>query len=305
MHLAVRSCDRLHDVQVHLIDGTYELFRFHYAKFNRDPRLGAQRGVLNTLLDLIADGATHLGVATDHVVESFRNDLWPDYKDGQDIEPNLRAQFTELEELLTLAGFVVWPQVIFEADDALAAAAAMAANDDRVASVQICTADKDLAQCVTADGRVVQFDRRREITYDHAGVVEKFGVAPASIPDYLGLVGDSADGFPGLAGWGAKSAATVLARYGHIEMIPADYDDWDITVRGGVGLATTLREQRDAALLFRRIATVDRDAPVSRRVDELQWRGPQPGFDDRCGEIGADRQRQRTHQLWKDFPHEP
>lgn len=292
-------------MHVHLVDGTYELFRFHYAKFNRDPRHGAQRGVLNTVLDLVEDGATHLGIATDHVVESFRNELWPGYKDGQGIEPDLWAQFGELEELLALAGFVVWPQIHHEADDGLAAAAAMAADDARVESVRICTADKDLAQCVTDDGRVVQVDRRREIVYDRDAVVEKFGVVPESIPDFLGLVGDTADGFPGLPGWGAKSAATVLARYRHIEQVPDDPDEWDVAVRGAVGLAATLRDERELALLFRRIATVDRTAPVSDTVDELRWRGPQKGLAERCAEIGADRQFQRADRLWKEFPHEP
>ena len=284
-------------MNVHLVDGTYELFRFHYARSNRDPRLGAQRGVLNTVLDLVADGATHVGIATDHVIESFRNDLYHGYKDGSGVEPDLRAQFPEVEELLSLAGFTVWPQIAHEADDALAAAAAMAAADPRVEQVLICTPDKDLAQCVTADGRVVQLDRRREVVYDRAGVIEKFGVPPESIPDYLGVVGDSADGFPGLAGWGAKSAATILRRYGHLEDIPTDAEDWDVDVRGAGRLALTLREHFDDALLFRRIATVDLGAPVSETVDELVWRGPRQGFDERCEEIGATRQRDRAHAL--------
>jgi 5'-3' exonuclease len=284
-------------VLVHLVDGTYELFRFHYARSNRDPRVGAQRGVLNTVLDLVADGATHIGIATDHVIESFRNDLWEGYKDGSGVEPDLKAQFPELEELLTLAGFEVWPQIIHEADDALAAAAVMAAADPRVERVIICTPDKDLAQCVTGDGRVVQLDRRREIWYDRHGVMEKFGVPPESIPDYLGVVGDSADGFPGLPGWGAKSAATVLARYGHITDIPADVADWDVDVRGAGKLALTLRDHLDEALLFRRIATVDLDAPVSATVDEMEWTGPVEGFDERCDEIGAERIAARAHRL--------
>ena len=213
-------------MRVHLVDGTYELFRFHYAKSNRDPRHGAQRGVLNSMLDLVAGGATHIGIATDHVIESFRNEMLAGYKDGSGVDPDLRAQFGEFEELLELAGFAVWPQIEHEADDGLASAAAVAAGDPRVEQVVICTPDKDLAQCVTADGRVVQYDRRRGLLYDHAGVVDKFGVPPASIPDYLGLVGDSADGFPGLPGWGAKSAAALLARYGHISAIPFDPSEW-------------------------------------------------------------------------------
>ena len=282
---------------VHLVDGTYELFRFHYAPSNRHPRLGAQRGVLNTVLDLVSDGATHIGIATDHVIESFRNDLWPGYKDGSGVEPDLAAQFGEVEELLELAGFAVWPQIAHEADDALAAAAAMAAADPRVERVVICTPDKDLAQCVTADGRVVQLDRRRGVTYDRAGVIEKFGVPPESIPDYLAVVGDSADGFPGLAGWGAKSAAAVLARYGHVTEVPLDPGQWDVEVRGAGRLAASLRDGFDEALLFRRIATVDLDAPVSGRVDDLAWSGPAPGFDERCAQLGAERLAERAHAL--------
>jgi 5'-3' exonuclease len=284
-------------MQVHLVDGTYELFRYHYAPSNREPRLGAQRGVLNTVLDLVAGGATHIGIATDHVIESFRNDLWDGYKDGSGVEPDLMAQFPEVEELLVLAGFEVWPQITHEADDALAAAAVMASADPRVEQVIICTPDKDLAQCVTSDGRVVQLDRRREIWYDRDGVIEKFGVPPESIPDYLGVVGDSADGFPGLPGWGAKSAAKILARYGHITEVPLDVAEWDVDVRGAAKLAFTLRERLDEALLFRRIATVDLDAPVSGSVDEMEWAGPVNGFDGRCAEIGAERIAARTHQL--------
>ena len=288
-------------MKVHLVDGTYELFRFHYAPSNKDPRLGAQRGVLNTVLDLVADGATHIGIATDQVIESFRNDLYEGYKDGSGVEPDLLAQFPEVEELLELAGFVVWPQVTHEADDAMAAGAAMAAADPRVEQVIICTPDKDLAQCVTADGRVVQLDRRREIVYDREGVIEKFGVPPESIPDYLGVVGDTADGFPGLPGWGAKSAAKILTRFGHIDQVPFDIAEWDgVDVRGAAKLAATLRDNVEDALLFRRIATVDIDAPVSASVDDMVWKGPAAGFDERCAEIGADRVAKRTHELfWK------
>ncbi len=284
-------------MQVHLVDGTYELFRYHYAPSNREPRLGAQRGVLNTVLDLVDGGATHVGIATDHVIESFRNDMWDDYKDGSGVDPDLADQFPEVEHLLTLAGFEVWPQITHEADDGLAAAASMAAADPRVERVVICTPDKDLAQCVTPDGRVVQYDRRREIWYDRAGVIEKFGVPPESIPDYLGVVGDSADGFPGLPGWGAKSAAKILARYGHITDVPLDVSEWDVDVRGAAKLALTLRERLDEALLFRRIATVDLDAPVSDSVDEMEWTGPIAGFEARCEEIGADRIAARARRL--------
>ena len=282
---------------MHLVDGTYELFRFHYAKSNRDPRRGAQRGVLNSMLDLVADGATHIGIATDHVIESFRNEMLAGYKDGSGVDPDLRAQFDELEQLLELAGFAVWPQVEHEADDAMASAAAVAAGDPRVEQVVICTPDKDLAQCVTADGRVVQYDRRRGVLYDHAGVVDKFGVPPASIPDYLGLVGDSADGFPGLPGWGAKSAAALLARYGHVTAIPLDESQWDVQVRSAARLAASLRDNFEDALLYRRIATVELGAPVSATVDEMQWRGPRPGLEERCAELGAPRLAARAREL--------
>ena len=284
-------------MRVHLVDGTYELFRFHYAKSNRDPRRGAQRGVLNTMLDLVAEGATHIGIATDHVIESFRNDMLAVYKDGSGVEPDLLAQFGEVEELLELAGFAVWPQIEHEADDGMASAAAVASADARVEQVVICTPDKDLAQCVTADGRVVQYDRRRGLLYDHDGVVAKFGVPPASIPDYLGLVGDSADGFPGLPGWGAKSAATLLARYGHIPSIPFDPAEWDVDVRGAAKLAAALRNGFEDALLYRRIATVELGAPVAGSVDEMEWRGPIAGFDKRCAELGAERLAKRAYGL--------
>ncbi len=284
-------------MRVHLIDGTYELFRFHYAKSNRDPRQGAQTGVVNSLLNLLAEGATHVGVATDHVIESFRNDLLDSYKDGSGVEPDLKAQFPELEELLTLAGFMVWPQVTHEADDGLASAAAMAAADPRVKQVLICTPDKDLAQCVTADSRIVQYDRRQQVLYDHDGVIQKFGVAPESIPDYLALVGDSADGIAGLSGWGAKSAATLLASYSKIEAIPLDPTKWDVPVRGAAKLAAVLRDGMQEALLFRQVAIVALDAPVSSTVDELHWNGPLHGFAERCAELQAEQLAEKAHQL--------
>ncbi len=284
-------------MRVHLIDGTYELFRFHYAKSNRDPRHGAQTGVVNSMLNLLAEGATHVGVATDHVIESFRNDLLDSYKDGSGVEPDLKAQFPELEELLTLAGFMVWPQVTHEADDGLASAAAMAAADPRVKQVLICTPDKDLAQCVTADSRIVQYDRRQQVLYDHDGVIQKFGVAPESIPDYLALVGDSADGIAGLFGWGAKSAATLLASYSKIEAIPLDPTKWDVPVRGAAKLAAVLRDGMQEALLFRQVATVALDAPVSSTVDELHWNGPLHGFAERCAELQAEQLAEKAHQL--------
>jgi 5'-3' exonuclease len=269
-------------VIVHLVDGTYELFRYFLspgAGFDRGapPELRAVRGVLASMLGMLEGGATHLGVATDHVIESFRNRLWPGYKTGEGMDPLLVAQFEPLEEALAAMGVVVWPMVEFEADDALAAAAAQAARDARVEQVVICTPDKDLAQCVRAD-RVVQLDRRTRETRDDAGVRKKFGVPPAAIPDWLALVGDSADGFPGLRGWGPASAAVVLARYGHIEQIPASAAEWDVPVRGAARLASTLVAERERALLFRTLATLREDAPIGTSVDDLRWTGPRGAF---------------------------
>ena len=269
---------------VHLIDGTYELFRHHFGapNYRNDDGLevGAVRGVVFSLLGMFRDGATHMAVATDHVIESFRNDLWPGYKTGEGIDPELLAQFPLLEDALAAAGIAVWPMVEHEADDGLASGAAMAAADERVVEVRICTPDKDLAQCVDAGrgGRIVQVDRRRGLRWDADGIREKFGVEPESIPDYLALVGDSADGFPGLKGWGAKSAAAVLAHYVHLEEIPDEPWKWKVTVRSRDRLAATLREGREAAELFRELATLVRDAPVSASVDELRWRGPAPAL---------------------------
>ena len=269
-------------MQVHLIDGTYELFRHFYgvppAKNAGGHEVGAARGVVGSMLGLLEGGATHVAIATDRVIESFRNELWPGYKDGSEIDPALYSQFPLVEEALASAGFVVWPMVEHEADDALASGAAMAAADPRVERVFICTPDKDLSQCVEGE-RVVQFDRRQRLLRDEAGVVEKFGVGPTAIPDWLALVGDSADGFPGIRGFGAKTAAAVLARYGRIEDIPPNGNDWDVPVRGPARLADTLRKGLDDALLFRRLATLVREAPVSADVDELAWTGPHDDFD--------------------------
>ncbi len=259
-------------MEVHLVDGTYELFRYHFAPNNRDPNRGATRGVLGSLLQLLESGATHVGVATDHVIESFRNDLWPTYKSSAGMPRELLAQFPVIEDVLAAAGFTVWPMVELEADDALAAAARTAAADSRVDRVLICTPDKDLGQCV--GGKVVQLDRRRQLLYDADGVREKFGVAPESIPDYLALVGDSADGFPGIPGWGAKSSAAVLARYGHLDAIPATAAEWDVGVANSGRLAATLQRDFEHALLFRRLATLEADAPVLGDVDELRWQAP-------------------------------
>jgi len=267
-------------VIVHLVDGTYELFRYFMspaAAFDRatPEALKAVRGVVGSILGLLEGGATHVGVATDHVIESFRNDLWPGYKTGEGIDPLLRAQFEPLEDALRALGVVVWPMVEFEADDALATAAAMAAADARVERVLVCTPDKDLAQCVRGD-RVVQLDRRARQERDETGVREKFGVLPSSIPDWLALVGDSADGYPGLPGWGPRSAAAVLARYQRLERIPKLAAEWDVAVRGALRLATTLAEQRERALLFRTLATLRADAPIGATVDALRWTGPRP-----------------------------
>ena len=262
-------------VDVYLVDGTYELFRHYFAvpsAHDAEGReIGAVRGVTASIRGMIQGGATHVGVATDHVIESFRNGLWSGYKTSEGVEPALLSQFPLLEEALTAMGVVVWPMVEFEADDALAAAAEAAARDARVDRVIICTPDKDLAQCVRG-GRVVQMNRRTRTICDEAGVVAKFGVPPESIPDYLALVGDSADGYPGLRGWGPKSTAAVLARFGHIESIPADWRDWHVNVTGAATLAATLAGEQELALLFRTLATLRTDIPLFQSVDELEYR---------------------------------
>lgn len=260
-------------MKVHLVDGTYELFRHYFAmppSFDDDGRnVAAVRGVVASMRGLVRSGATHIGVATDHVVESFRNRLWPGYKTDAGVPADLLAQFPMLEHALQEAGFVVWPMVEFEADDALAAAAATALKDPRVEQVIICTPDKDLAQCVQ-QSRVVQWHRRANVVLDEAAVHAKFGVAPASIPDYLALVGDAADGYPGLPGWGAKSTALVLAHYGHLEAIPDEAQRWDVKVTGATRLAATLLAQRDRAHLFRTLATLRTDVDLFDDVDALR-----------------------------------
>ena len=272
-----RSCT----LEIYLIDGTYELFRHYYALPSAQDVTGrevaAVRGVLASVLRMIKDGATHLAVATDRVIESFRNDLWPGYKTSEGVEPDLLAQFPLLEEVLSAAGVVVWPMVEFEADDALAAAAIAAARDTRVERVIICTPDKDLAQCVQGL-RIVQLNRRTRVTVDESGVVKKFGVSPASIPDYLALVGDSADGYPGLPGWGAKSSAAVLAKFGHLEAIPADCREWRVNAVNTSALADTFCRERDRAMLFRTLATLRTDIRLFTDVDELRWDGPTAAF---------------------------
>lgn len=264
-------------MRIHLVDGTYELFRAHFgapAVTGIDGRVvGATLGLLRSLISLLRqDGVTHLGCAFDHVIESFRNDLYPDYKTSQGVPAELLAQFPLAERAVAALGIVVWPMVEFEADDALATAAARAEATAAVEQVVICSPDKDLAQCVRGT-RVVCLDRRRRLVRDEAGVRRRFGVAPSSIPDWLALVGDSADGYPGVRRWGERSASALLARYGHLETIPERETDWDVTVRGAAGLAASLREHRDDAYLFRRLATLRTDAPLAEEPDALRWRG--------------------------------
>jgi len=277
-------------MRVFLVDGTYELFRHYYGvpphRTAEGAEVAATRGVLWSMLRMLEEGVTHLGVATDHVIESFRNRLWPTYKSSAGLDPRLLGQFGLLEVALEAMGLVVWPMVELEADDALAGAAAVAAGDPAVEQVVICTPDKDLGQCVRGT-RVVQLDRRRRIVYDEAGVAAKFGVGPASIPDYLALVGDSADGYPGLPGWGARSAATVLARYGHIEQIPASPGEWAVPLRNRPALAATLRDQRRQALLFKDLATLRADRSLLEGVDRLRWTGPTELFAEVCSRIDA------------------
>jgi 5'-3' exonuclease len=292
-------------MDVHLIDGTYELFRHFFAVPSSTDKngqeIGAVRGVLGSVFSMIEAGATHLGVATDHVVESFRNDLYPGYKTSEGVPPELLSQFPILEEALQAMGVIVWPMTYFEADDALASAAAKASPDDRVKQVIICTPDKDLAQCVVGT-RIVQLDRRREIMRDEAGVEEKFGVKPASIPDFLAVTGDSADGYPGIAGWGQKGAALVLSRYPHLEDIPKDWRGWHPFIRRARPLAESLFSAWDDALLFRTLATLRFDAPVFDNVDDLRWSGPRPDFVEYCERIGARGLYQRVSEKSLSLP---
>ncbi len=277
-------------MKVHLIDGTYELFRHFFAVPSAldtsGNEVGATRGVLTSVIGMLENGATHVGVATDHIIESFRNDLYAGYKTSEGIPEPLHRQFPVLEEALQAMGVKVWPMVKYEADDALASAAHQAALDERVEQVLICTPDKDLAQCVVGD-RVVQSDRRREILRNEAGVIEKWGVKPESIPDYLAVVGDSADGFPGLPGWGPKAASLTLAKYPHFEDIPKDYKQWNPAIRGAQRLSTVLFEQWESALLYRKLATLVVDVPVFDSVDDLEWKGCGPDFETYCARIQA------------------
>ena len=286
-------------MRVHLIDGTYELFRHYFAvpphKDQGGMDVGALRGVVGSMLNLLDSGATHVGVATDHVVESFRNDLYPGYKTGEGIEPALRAQFEPLEEALDALGVAVWPMVEYEADDALASAAAVADADPRVEQVLICTPDKDLAQCVR-DRRVVQVDRRRDLTRDEMGVIDKFGVPPASIPDLLALVGDTADGFPGIPGWGMRSAAAILTRWAHVENIPDDPAAWEMNLRGAARLAESLVRQRADAMLFKDLATLRTTAQVGD-VDAWRWRGPKDSFAALCKQLRSETLARRAGEI--------
>ena len=292
-------------MDVYLIDGTYELFRHFFAvPATADvagQEVGAVRGVLASVLSMIEHGATHIGVATDHVVESFRNDLYPGYKTSEGVPPQLLSQFPILEEALEVMGVLVWAMVYFEADDALASAAGKAARDERVRQVLICTPDKDLSQCVVGS-RVIQLDRRRNVLRDQAGVVAKFGVLPQSIPDYLAVVGDSADGFPGVPGWGSKAAALTLSQYPHLENIPKDWREWHPSIRKARILSESLRNSWNDALLFRNLATLRLDVPVFETVADLRWKGPRPNFEEQCRRmkspdlvLRAERARQGSH----------
>ena len=292
-------------MEVHLIDGTYELFRQHFGaaaarrggeSSSPSNPYAATTGVLASTLALIADGATHVGVASDHTIESFRNELWAGYKTSAGMPPELLTQIPLMEDALVAMGVVCWPMVEYEADDALAAAAAVADADERVTKVVICTPDKDLGQCVKGT-RVVQLDRRKGEETDEAGVIAKFGVPPSSIADYLALVGDAADGYPGLPGWGAKSAAAVLAVYGKLEAIPRAAGQWDVPgLRGAPKLAATLAAELPDALLFRRIATVELDVPVGS-VDDWRWAGPTPRFAEVCAQLAAPQLANRAGAL--------
>lgn len=288
-------------MKVHLVDGTYELFRHYFGApshiTSEGYEVGATRAVLASMLSLLEQGATHIGIATDHTITSFRNELYEGYKDGSDIDPDISGQFHILEDLLEAAGFIIFPMVEFEADDALASAAMRSTVDKRVDQVVICTPDKDLGQCLTPDHKIVQYDRRKKLEMNYEAIIEKFGVRPESIPDYLGLMGDTADGFPGLQGWGAKSSSNVLAVYNHIEHIPEDPEKWEVSVRGAKKLAATLNENQSLALLFRQIATLSYDAPTFGSIDELHWEGPGSDFVQIAEKLDATRLIERAERL--------
>jgi 5'-3' exonuclease len=287
-------------VDIYLVDGTYELFRHFYAMppqaNDKGEEVAATRGVLNSIAGMLESGFTHIGVATDHVIESFRNNLWPGYKTGEGVDPRLLSQFPLLEDALRAMGVVVWPMVELEADDALAGAAASLSKLAKVGRIYICTPDKDLAQCVRND-RVVQLDRRARSVRNEEGVVEKFGVPPSSIPDYLALVGDDADGYPGLEGWGEKSTATVLGAYKHLEAIPRNAETWKAQPRSADKLASTLHANFKLALLFRDLATLRTGEPVIQSPKELKWRQPSRSFPAICKRLDDSKLADRVAKL--------
>ena len=288
-------------MRIHLVDGTYELFRHFFgapSHITSDGKeVGAVRAVANSMLSLIEQGATHIGIATDHVITSFRNELYEDYKDGSEIDPVILSQFLPLEEVLDVLGFTVFPMIEYEADDGLGAAAHKAAQQTGVQQVIICTPDKDLGQCLTSDEKIIQYDRRKQARITYQTVIEKFGVSPESIPDYLGLVGDTADGFPGIKGWGAKSSASLLSHYHHIENIPNDFNEWIPQVRSSQKLSETLNDDYELALLFKLIATIDYDAPTFETVDDLRWSGPKQNYDAFLRSIDGERIIQRLESI--------
>ena len=288
-------------MRIHLIDGTYELFRHFFGApphvNSKGQEVGAVRAVASSMLSMVNQGATHIGIATDHVITSFRNELYDGYKDGSDLDPVILGQFNLLEEVLDSLGFMIFPMVDFEADDGLGAAARKAALNPDVEQVIICTPDKDLGQCLTQDEKIIQYDRRKELRITYETVIEKFGVAPESIPDYLGLVGDTADGFPGIKGWGAKSSATLLSHYHHIENIPNDHMEWAMQVRSSQKLSESLNTDYELALLFKLIATIDYEAPTFETVSELKWNGPKDNYENILKSIDGDRILQRLDKM--------
>ena len=288
-------------MRIHLIDGTYELFRHFFGApphiNSKGQEVGAVRAVASSMLSMVNQGATHIGIATDHVITSFRNELYDGYKDGSDLDPVILGQFNLLEEVLDSLGFMIFPMVDFEADDGLGAAARKAALNPDVEQVIICTPDKDLGQCLTQDEKIIQYDRRKELRITYETVIEKFGVAPESIPDYLGLVGDTADGFPGIKGWGAKSSATLLSHYHHIENIPNDHMEWAMQVRSSQKLSEMLNTDYELALLFKLIATIDYEAPTFEKVSELKWNGPKDNYENILKSIDGDRILQRLDKM--------
>ena len=290
----------LYTLNVFLVDGTYELFRHFFAvpsyQTADGQEIGAVRAAMGSILSMLENDVTHIGVATDHVIESFRNQLWSGYKTSNGIDPLLLSQFHPLEDALTSMGITVWPMTEFEADDALAAAAVKAASNPKVEQVFICTPDKDLSQCVTGT-RIVQFDRKTGALRDASGVEMKFGVSPSSIPDYLALVGDPSDGYPGLVGWGAKSAASILARYKHLEAIPREVKAWNVKIRNAKTLAATLNKGRESALLFRNIATLRTTVSVFNSIDELRWIGPRSNFFNLCARFNVSGLFKRVQEM--------